>query len=118
MTNETREKVAGYVKAASAAESCCPELRQVCAEWLDAAGTEREAEMTKLLLAELADDVMPIDRVIAFFGSPSGEATFGKQAAANMLAEEKAAKARGEEFCTCEACQAGAKILAMKEELI
>ena len=66
MTNELRTYLTEQVNALKNAASCCAEAKAVCAEWLEAAGTDKEAEMTKKLIAEVEADIMPVDGLIAF----------------------------------------------------
>ena len=72
MTNELRTYLTEQVNALKNAPSCCAEAKAVCAEWLEAAGTDKEAEMTKKLIAEVEADIMPVDGLIAFAGSEAG----------------------------------------------
>ena len=60
-----KEKVNEMMQAAS----CCAEAKAAGQAWLDALGTEQEVEKTKELIAELEEDIMPIDGLIAFAGS-------------------------------------------------
>lgn len=50
MTNELRTYLTEQVNALKNAPSCCAEAKAVCAEWLEAVGTDKEAEMTKKLI--------------------------------------------------------------------
>jgi len=43
------------------AASCSSEAKTAAQAWLDALGTEKEAEETKKYIAELEADIMPID---------------------------------------------------------
>ena len=86
--------------------------------WLDALGTEQEVEKTKELIAELEEDIMPIDGLIAFAGSEMALRLFGKEGADGMLAHAKERKASGEKFCDCAACAAVEAILSKKDEMI
>lgn len=78
MTNELRTYLTEQVNALKNAPSCCAEAKAVCAEWLEAAGTDKEAEMTKKLIAEVEADIMPVDGLIAFAGSEAGVKVFGE----------------------------------------
>ena len=51
MMDAIREKVQEMIA------HCCPELKEAGQAWLDAAGTEHEAEATQRLLAEIEEDV-------------------------------------------------------------
>ena len=86
MTNELRTYLTEQVNALKNAPSCCAEAKAVCAEWLEAAGTDKEAEMTKKLIAEVEADIMPVEGLIAFAGSEAGVKVFGEEMAKNVLA--------------------------------
>ena len=100
-----REDVEKLIQAPSA----CAEVVAAGKRYLEAVGTADEAAAREALIGELKEDVCSIDDLIAFASSPSGEAVFGKEAAAATKTE--AAKANGEPNCLCDACQAGARIL-------
>ena len=104
------------VKEMIAAPSCCAELKEKAEAWLAAEGDARKAA-AEALIAELEEDVTPIDSVIAFFGTDTAAGIFGPEGAAKMLAHMKEVKAAGGEWCDCGACSAGKKILDRKEEL-
>ena len=91
---------------------CCAEAKAVCREWLDAVGTDKEAETTKKLFAEVEADIMPVDTLIAFAGSEAGE-----EVAKNVLTHAEEIKKNGAKFCDCPACTACAAIIAKKAEL-
>ena len=117
MTKELLAYMTEQVKALVAAPSCCAEAKAVGEEWLAAAGTDKEAEATKKLLAEVEADIMPIDGLIAFVGSEAGAKVFGAEMAKNVLAHAEELKANGAKFCDCPACKACEAILAKKAEL-
>lgn len=117
MTNELRTYLTEQVNALKNAPSCCSEAKAVCREWLDAVGTDKEAETTKKLFAEVEADIMPVDTLIAFAGSEAGEKVFGAEMAKNVLAHAEEIKKNGAKFCDCPACTACAAIIAKKVEL-
>lgn len=110
----TEEKV----KEMLAAASCCAEAKAAGQNWLDALGTEKEAEQTKALIAELEEDVMTIDGLLAFAGSEAGAQVFGVEMAKQVEAHAKDLKASGAKYCDCPACAAVAAILEKKYELL
>ena len=55
------EKIIAEVKALVDAPMCCPEAKAAAESWLAAVGTDREKEETKKLVAELEEDIEPID---------------------------------------------------------
>ncbi len=118
MTKEMISYVTEKTKELIAAPSCCPEARAAAEAWLSAAGTENEKEETRKYLAELAEDVTPIDGLIAFTSSDAAAAHMGKDAAAGLLAHAKQIKAEGALYCDCPACTAALAILDKKAELV
>lgn len=117
MTKELTAYMIEKVTALMEAPTCCAEAKTVCAEWLEAAGTDKEAEMTKKLIAEVEADIMPVDGLIAFAGSEAGVKVFGEEMAKNVLAHAEEIKKNGAKFCDCPACTACAAIIAKKAEL-
>lgn len=99
------------------APSCSGEAKAAAQRWLDAVGTEAERAETKKYIAELEEDIMPIDTLIGFAQSEKGTQYFGADAAANIAAHAKDRKAAGAQYCDCPACTAAAEILARKKEL-
>lgn len=101
-----------------AAKTCCKELKEAAEAWLRAVGSAQEMEETKKYLAELEEDIMPIDNLIGFAGSDAGAALFGAEASKNIEAHAKEIKANGANYCDCPACAACEAILSKKEELL
>lgn len=106
------------VKELMAAPSCCAEAKEAAQAWLDAAGTDKEAEAAKALVKELEEDITPIDGLIAFAGSEVGAKVFGEEGAKKMIAHAQEIKANGAKYCDCAACAACEAILEKKEELL
>lgn len=98
--------------------SCSAETKAAAQSWLDAVGTEQEAEETKKYIAELEADIMPIDSLIGFAESDGGMQYFGADAAKNVAAHAKEIKAAGANYCDCPACAAVAAILEKKDEIL
>lgn len=118
MNAEVKDYVTQKVNELLAAPSCCAEAKEAARNWLNAAGTDKEAEASKNLIAELEEDIMPIDGLIAFAGSEAGEQVFGAETAKNVLAHGKELKASGAKYCDCEACAACEAILEKKADLL
>ena len=85
---------------------------------LHTVGADKESEQAKKLVAELEEDIMPIDGLIAFAGSDMGAKVFGAEGAKKLLVHAESIKAAGAKYCDCPACAACEKILAHKDELI
>lgn len=117
MDKNTLEFVKNETEKLLAAHSCCGELRSAAENYLKSIGTADEHKAAQAYIAELEEDVTPIDGLIAFAGSPVGAKVFGDNAFAVKASAEEA-KAKGEKWCTCDACQAGARILSKKAELL
>ena len=79
MTQETLNYVVEKTKELMAAPSCSQEAKDAAQAWLDAVGTEKEAEETKKYIAELEEDIMPLDGLIAFAESEMGAKVFGAE---------------------------------------
>lgn len=117
MKENVKEYVTEKVKELMNAPSCCAEAKEVCQNWLDAAGTEKEAEATEKLIAEVEADIMPIDGLIGFAGSEMGAQVFGAEKAKEVLKHAEEIKAAGAKYCDCPACAACEAILEKKEEI-
>lgn len=100
------------------AHSACKEIKEAAKNYLDAVGTEKEAEAAKLYIAELEADIMSIDGLIGFAESDMGAKIFGEEAAKNILAHAKERKAAGEKYCDCPACAACEALLNRKNEIL
>jgi hypothetical protein len=100
------------------AASCSGEAKAAAQSWLDAVGTENEAEETKRYIAELEEDIMPIDGLIGFAESEAGSQVFGADVAKNVAAHAKEIKAAGAKYCDCPACAAVEAILEKKDSLL
>lgn len=111
MNENVKTYVAKKVKDLIAAPSCCAEAKAAAREWLAAVGTDREAEQTKKLIAELEMDIIPIDGLIAFAGSEAGAGVFGAEKAKEVKAHAEKIKADGAKYCDCPACSAAAAVL-------
>lgn len=118
MSESGKSYVIEKVKEMMEAHSCCEEAKAAGQAWLNAIGTDKEAEQAKNLIAELEEDIMPIDQLIAFADSEAGAKVFGKDMAANVAAHAKEIKAAGAKYCDCPACTAVAAVLEKKEELL
>lgn len=100
-----------------ASPTCSPETKEAANAWLIAVATENEAEETKKYIAELEEDIMPIDTLISFAESEAGAQVFGADKAKDVAAHAREIKSNGAEYCDCPACAAAAAILAKKDLL-
>lgn len=118
MNTEVKDYVTRKVNELIEANSCCAEAKEAAKNWLEAVGTEKEAEASKNLIAELEADIMPIDGLIAFAGSEAGAQVFGVEKAKEVLAHGQELKDSGAKYCDCAACAACEAILEKKEALV
>lgn len=101
-----------------AAPSACAEVKETAQAYLDAIGTEKEAATAKTFVAELEEDIMPLDGLIAFAESDMGAKVFGEEGAKNILIHAKDRKAAGEKYCDCPACAACEALLNQKDQIL
>ena len=66
MKQSVKDYVIEKVNELINAPTCCAEAKKAAQNWLDALGTDREAEQTKSLIAELEQDIVTVDGLIAF----------------------------------------------------
>ena len=62
MSKETLEYVVAKAKELIAAPSCSAEAKEAAQAWIAAVGTDKQAEETKKFIAEMEEDIIPIDR--------------------------------------------------------
>lgn len=118
MDQQAREYLKEQAKALTESSTCCPEAKEAARRWLEAAGTDQEAERTGELIARLEMDIMPVGQLISFAGSDAGAQLFGAQTAAQIEAHAKDIEAAGAVYCDCSACAAAEAILSRKEQLV
>jgi len=118
MKKDLEQYVAAKTQDLLKAPSACAEVKAAANAWLKAVGTADEAAETKKYLQELEEDILPIDGLIGFAGSPAGAKIFGADGAKKVLAHAQDIKAKGGKFCDCPACTACAAILSKKAELL
>lgn len=119
MTKEVLDFTIEKTKELMNANSCYAGLKAAAQAWLDAVGTENEAEETKKYIAELEADLMPIDGLIGFAESEMGVSVFGNADSAKMIAKgAKMNKEAGVKYCYCAACSAVSDILEKKADIL
>lgn len=118
MSKETLEYVVAKAKELMAAPSCSAEAKEAAQAWIDAVGTDKQAEVTKNFIAEMEEDIMPVDGLIAFAESDAGAKVFGAEKAKGVAEHGKEIKAAGGKYCDCPACAAVEAILSKKDELL
>ncbi len=112
--HEMMEKVRALINA----PSCCAEAKEAACNWIDAVSTPRQAEAAKALIAELEEDLVTVDGLIAFAQSDAGIAHFGKEAADALAVHGQKLKKAGSQYCDCPACTAAKAILDSRQLLV
>lgn len=118
MKKEVLKDTVEKTRALIDAPTCSAETKAAAQRWLAAVGTEAEQAETKAYIAELEEDIMPIDSLIGFARSAQGAAYFGAETAAGITAHAEEIKAAGAKYCDCPACAIVEAILAKKDELL
>lgn len=118
MNSEVKNYVTEKANALLHAFSCCPEAKEAAQNWLDAVGTDQEADASRRLIAELEMDIVTVDGLIEFAGSEAGANVFGPEKAKEVAAHGRELKAAGVKYCDCPACAAAEAILSKKDELL
>src|SRR5699024_443395 len=102
MNAEVKDYVVEKTHELMEAASCSKEAKEAAQAWLDALGTAAEAEETKKYIAELEEDIMPLEGLIAFAESDMGVKVFG-DAAGGVAEHARQIKAAGAKYCDCPA---------------
>lgn len=118
MKQELLKEITEKTQRLIEAPTCSRETKEAACRWLEAAGTDREQEETKAYIEELEEDIMPIEKLIAFAGSDAGIEYFGKIKASEIAAHAKEIKAAGSKYCDCPACSIAEEILLKKEKML
>lgn len=118
MEKEMRNAAVQKTQELLAAPSCCAEAKAAAQAWLAALDTEGEATAAKQYIAELEEDIVPIDALIGMAGSEAGVRYFGAETARRILDHAREQKAAGAAYCDCPACSAAAAVLEMKDAIL
>lgn len=105
------------IKAMAAAPSCCPELKEAVKNYLAALGTDKEKVAAQNLIAEIEEDITPIDNLVAFAHSERAKEIFG-EGQKNFAAHADQLKASGAKYCDCGACAPALEILNNKSAFL
>lgn len=117
MKKDVLEFVTQKSKELIEAKTCSAEAREAAEQWMNAVGTELEAEETKKYIAELEEDIVTVEGLEAFAESEMGAKVFGVDAP-NVATHAREIKAAGAKYCDCPACAAVEAILSKKEEML
>lgn len=114
----TKDEMIKKVHELIEAPSCCAEAKAAGNAYLKASGTPDEKAAAKALIAELEEDITPIDGLIAFAESESGKKYFGEERAKALAEQGHKVKEAGGKYCPCPACTAAAAILENREVIL
>ena len=106
------------IKQMAEAYSCCPELKAAVQAYFDALGTPDEKSAAQNLLAELEEDITPIDNLVTFAHSQHAVDIFGVEAQKKFAAHADELKTSGAKYCDCPACTRALEILENKAVLL
>ena len=114
----TKDDIAVKVKEMIAAPSCCAELKAAGNAWLYELGKDGEQHAAQGLIAEIEEDITPIDGLVAFAHSEHAAQVFGEEGAKKFAAHADELKASGAKYCDCGACKPALEILQNKEIIL
>ena len=98
------DEIADKVRALIDAQYCCDDLAILAKEWLESIDTPLFNEKTKQLIAELKEDIMPIDELIHHCETYRQDWFASKEEADDLLKRAQSNKKSGGLYCDCEAC--------------
>ena len=113
----THTQLTQLVQALLDAPQSNPKVKEFAQFWLDAEGTEKQAELTKQLVSVAEQNIALIDETIGFAGSELAVQILGEEGATNLLQHAKSIKAQGAEFCDCPGCVATKNMIDLKAEI-
>ena len=113
----THTQLSQLVQALLDAPTSNETVKEFAQSWLDAEGTEKQAELTKQLVSVAEQNIALIDETIGFAGSELAVQILGEEGAANLLQHAKDIKAEGAKFCDCSSCTVAKKIIDLKAEI-
>lgn len=97
---------------------CCSELKEAGRAWIDSIGSEEEKTTAEALIAEIEEDIVPIDELIEFAESEGAVEAFGEERAREFKAHAYDVKASGSKYCDCAACTKAKEVLDLKEIIL
>lgn len=118
MEKEALKYAIEKTKELMCAPTCSSEAKKAAQTWLDAIGTETEAEETKKYIDELEEDIVTIEGLISFAESEAGIQVFGAEHAKDVVEHAKEIKSAGAKYCDCPACVAALAVLEKKDSLL
>ena len=113
-----KQELIKRIKAMAAAKTCCPDLKRAVQDYLIALGKPDEKIAAKNLIAEIEEDIMPIEELATFARSARAIQILGKEGARKLLAHVDELGTSGAKYCDCPACTHAAEILKHKEILL
>ena len=97
---------------------CCTELKEAGQKWIASVGTPDEKTAAESLIAEIEEDIVPIDDLVSFAESESALRAFGEERATEFRLHAYELKASGAKYCDCAACTKALHVLEQKEALL
>lgn len=116
MNKDVCEIMVEKTRALMNASTCCDAVKEAAQNWLDAIGSDQEANVSETYFKVLEENIVPIDELIALAKSEDGIHYFGAETAKKIEEHAESIKANGASFCDCPACALVAEILALKEK--
>ena len=114
---EELKDVIAIAQRMTSAYSCCPELKEATAAWIDSIGTAEEKKSAKNFIEEVKADITNIDNLVAFAHSDHAKEIFGDKAAA-FAAHADELKNSDAKYCDCPACTASLELLEHEEKIL
>ena len=109
----TKQEILAKVNELIAAPMCNPALRSAAEAYVKS----QDKDSASALVKALDEYVNSIDETISFAESETGAKVFGAEQAKGLAEAARKAKADGNKYCICPACQAGGLIYTNREAL-
>lgn len=106
------------IKKMATARTCRPELKRSVQKYLISLGKPGEKLAAQNLIAEIEENITPIDELVTFSRSAQAIQILGKEGAKKLLAHVAKLTASGAKFCDCPACKPATEILQYKEIIL
>ena len=109
----TKNEILAKINELISAYSVCAPIKEAAEAYVK----NQDKKSAEALVKALEADVCTIDELIGLCESEQGKKFFGAEKAASMAEAARKAKAEGEKYCICPACQAGSVIYENRELL-
>ena len=105
------DEITAKLNQMMSAEYCCEELKQAGKQWIHACHTNELPQVTERLIQELQESILPIDDLIRYCKAQREDWFSSAAEASELLAHAEELRARGEQYCDCEACKTAQELL-------